>query len=80
MSIIREIKAAWRWVFNIKDEVKEDLPHVAVGSVFCHSLCSLDIVMVVDVDKNFIAYRPSGRIKTFRLTRSDFHYFYRKIS
>jgi len=73
MSIIREIKAAWRWVFNIKDEVK-------LGNMFHHVNAAFIKVEVVSVNKQFITIRDYGDVPTRRVSHADFNSHYRKIS
>lgn len=73
MSIIREIKAAWRWVFNIKDEV-EFMP--VKGDKFVHEIK----VLITKVDSNYVHYRMEGFISELRLNHQEFNLRYRKIS
>ena len=72
MSIIREIKAAFRWVFNIKDEVK---PY----DVFQNRQFGQKIY-ILSVHEEFIFFRFSGCLKERSIDFEDFHKIYRKIS
>lgn len=73
MSIIRDIKAAWRWLFNIKDEVKS-------GDMFHHANAAFIKVVVVSVNKQFITIRDYGDVPTRRVAHADFNSYYRKVS
>ena len=72
MSIIREIKAAWRWVFNIKDEVK---PYdVFENRQFGHK------IYILGVSEICIVYRFQGSLVERSIPVDHFHKTYRKVS
>jgi len=77
MSIIREIKAALRWVFNIKDEVK-----LAVKQYEKYHLIDDEtkVVYVQSSSNSIVFYRNSGDLKIEGASITWFLDHYRKIS
>jgi len=83
MSIIREIKAAFRWVFNIKDEVKQDqeqTPDIKPGDLFATLGGRKSIVHVLRVYEKDVIYRYRGTINTCLITKEQFFLRFGKLS
>jgi hypothetical protein len=77
MSIIREIKAAFRWVFNIKNEVKQE---IEVGDIFEPTIFIGERVIVVSLNENLINFREKGCVGVTELRREVFLSYYRRPS
>jgi hypothetical protein len=72
MSIIREIKAAWRFLF----------PRIQVyGTYEAESLAwGTNKLYVLSVRKNKVTYRFIGSLKEYSADKRNFAYLYRKVS
>ena len=72
MSIIREIKAAWRFLF----------PRVQVYAMYeAESRAwGLNTIHVLSVRKGKVTYRFSGSLKEYSADKRNFAYLYRKVS
>ena len=79
MSIIREIKAAWRWVFPPKIEVKEEA-EINRDEMYEDIDDIQDVVIVKRCVLDSVIYRYCGDIKTCKMQKDEFLTLFRKIS
>lgn len=80
MQLIKSLRSFCRWLFNIKDEVKQEQVQINRFDVFSERNDDESIVYVQSNYDDVITYRFHGECTTCKARTHDFLSLYRKRS